>query len=185
MTEGDRHGVAGIDEVTAVDVVPVDAQPETCKTETVPVFPIAKKTFLKYLVRTSHDGKDPLEELLHGERLAELGRALVGGVGGGEDGDPHGDGPVEVEQADDEHGPAEHDEAVLVEEDHGEGPDHLDGDEHLGAVEGPGLEFKSSIDLRHLFKMALCFAIQHSIGTMNLVTLDIMRPSQISNSTET
>ena len=76
VTQDQNHGVTGENEVTTVDVVPVDAQS-----------------------KPGHDLDDPVENLGAGYRVVKLCVAVILGVGRGKNGDDHGDGSVSVEEA--------------------------------------------------------------------------------------
>ena len=74
------------DEVSAVHVVAVDAQSEA-----------------------RHDLDNSVEDLRTGDGMVKLSVAVILGVGRGENCDDHGDGPVAVEEADDDTDPPDED----------------------------------------------------------------------------
>lgn len=94
IAEDEDHGVAGEDEVTAVDVLAVYGESEP-----------------------RYDLDHPVQNLHEGDCVVELGRALVEFVGRGEHSDDHGDGTVAVEEADDHADATNQNQSVLVEND--------------------------------------------------------------------
>ena len=76
VTQDQNHGVAGENEVTTVDVVPVDAQS-----------------------KAGHDLDDSVENFRAGYRVVQLGVAVILGVSRGKNSDDHGDGSVAVEDS--------------------------------------------------------------------------------------
>ena len=86
VTQDQNHGVATEDEVSAVHVVAVNAQSEA-----------------------RHDLDNSVEDLRTGDGMVKLSVAVILGVGRGENCDDHGDGPVAVEEADDDTDPPDED----------------------------------------------------------------------------